>query len=71
MFKSHNTRASFRIFVPMNKLYFGDNLNILRDNTRGLLGGTERPDYPDASFGALTHKIAQVDKKRCGQEGMF
>ena len=37
----------------------------------GLLGGTERPDYPDASFGALTHKKAQVEKKRSGQEGMF
>jgi len=37
----------------------------------GLLAGTERPDYPDASFGALTHKKAQVEKKRSGQEGMF
>jgi hypothetical protein len=37
----------------------------------GLLGGTERPDYPDTSLGGLTHKKAQVEKKRSGQEGMF
>jgi adenine specific DNA methylase Mod len=37
----------------------------------GLLNKTERPDYPDTSLGALTHKKAQVEKKNKGQEGMF
>ena len=37
----------------------------------GLLNGTQRPDYPDTSLGALTHKKAQVEKKNKGQEGMF
>ena len=48
----------------MNKLYFGDNLE-------GLQNDTMRPDYPDTSLGALTHKKAQVEKKNKGQEGMF
>jgi hypothetical protein len=41
------------------------------NNIEGLLNGTQRPDYPDTSLGALTHKKAQVEKKNKGQEGMF
>jgi hypothetical protein len=41
----------------MNKLYFSDNLDILREH----IADTERPRYPDLSLGHATFKKAQVE----------
>lgn len=58
-----------------NKLYFGDNLDILREHIasiEGLMTGTERPRTPvDLGRGALMFKKAQVEKRDAEQGKMF
>jgi len=50
----------------VNKLYFGDNLSILREHPprrteEGLPGKRERPLYPDRAMGRATFKKAAVE----------
>jgi len=47
----------------VNKLYFGDNLYILREHIAedGLLDKRERPLYPDRAMGRATFKKAAVE----------